>query len=401
MKMAEPSKPGTRVHRRGFHFLTARVTLFLLISVCLACRRNRPLTPYTAYVVNYQSATLTAVNLADFHVIGSVEVAPHPQRVLLRPGTQQLYVVSEPGRISVVAFPGLRLVGSLDAGRSAKDLAFSPDGSAAYLLDPADQDVVFADCGGGSGSSAGGEAPKITFRLHLNGTPANMALSPDGKTLVISSSNPNQLTFVSTADHESLGSIEAGQSPGPMAILPDNSKVFVADTGEEKISVADLPTRKLLSHIEIGVRPTALLVKPDGGELFILGGASSTLVIVDAFHDNVEQTFPLGTAPAAGVFRRDMSVLYIANAGDGSVFALDVANRQVLATAHIGMEPRALALTPDERLLVVADRAASSLAILQADPASLSKDRSVLITTVPVGAAPVDVIVPDIIANRR
>ena len=116
---------------------------------------------------------------------------------------------------------------------------------------------------------------------------------------------------------------------------------------------------------------------------------------MDAFHDNVEQTFPLGRDPVAGVFRQDMSVLYIANAGDGSVLALDVQNREVLASTHVGMEPRALALTPDERLLVVADRAASSLAILHADPTSLSNDRSVLITTVPVGASPVDVVVPN------
>ncbi len=370
--------------------------LCLLISTFLACRRNHPLTPYTAYVVNYQSATLTGVNLADFHFTGSIDVAQRPERVLLRPKSRQLYVVSDSGKINVIAFPALRLAATVDLGRSARDLAFSPDARAAYVLDPADQDIIFMDCEGGPGSSG---YPKITSRLHLEGIRADLALSPDGKTLVISSSNPNRLTFVSTETRQVVGSVEAGQSPGPLAILPDNSKVFVADTGEEKVSAANLPLRKLLSHIEIGVQPTALLVKPDGGELFILGGSSSTLVIVDAFHDNVEQTFPLGTEPSAGVFRKDMSVLYIANAGDGSVFALDVANRQVLATTHIGMEPCALALTPDERLLVVADRAASSLAIVH--PASLKDNRSDVVTTVPVGAAPVDVVIPDFVSAGK
>jgi YVTN family beta-propeller protein len=92
-----------------------------------------------------------------------------------------------------------------------------------------------------------------------------------------------------------------------------------------------------------------------------------------------------------------MSVLYIANAGDGSVLAMDPQTREVLASAHVGMEPRALALTPDERLLVVADSAASSLAVLHADPISLSKDRSVLITTVSAGASPVDVVIPNFV----
>jgi YVTN family beta-propeller protein len=180
-----------------------------------------------------------------------------------------------------------------------------------------------------------------------------------------------------------------------MVILPDNSKVFVADTGEEKISAAQVATRQLLAHIEIGTPPTALLVKPDGGEIFAFAAQSSTMVILDAFHDNVEQTFPLGRDAVAGVFSQDMSLLYIANAGDGSVLALDVQTREVRASTHVGMEPCALALTPDQRLMVVADRAASSLAVLHADPTSLSNDRSVLITTVPVGASPVDVVVPD------
>ena len=211
-----------------------------------------PLTPYTAYVVNHQSATLAAVNLADFHVTASLPVSPQPERVLVRPRARQLYVVSAPGKISVAAFPHLHLVTTLDVGRSAKDLAFSPDGRAAYVLDPADHEVVFLDCQGAAGNSPEEAIPKVTFRLRLEGTLSDLALSPDGKTLVVASSSPNQITFISTETRQALGTVEVGQSPGPMVILPDNSKVFVADTGEEKISAADVASRKLLSHIEIG-----------------------------------------------------------------------------------------------------------------------------------------------------
>jgi DNA-binding beta-propeller fold protein YncE len=322
-------------------------------------------------------------------------VAPEPERVRARPDGRQLYVSSAPGKISVAAFPRLRLVATLDIGRSAQDLAFSPDGRAAYVLDPADHELVFLNCEGAGGHSPEARVPKVAYRLRLAGALASLMLSPDGKTLAVSSANPNRITFVHTATHQPLGIVEVGQSPGPMVILPDNSKVFVADTGEEKISAVALASRKLLSHIEMGARPTALLLKPDGGEIFALAAQSSTLVILDTFHDNVEQTFPLGRDPATGVFRQDMSVLYIAHAGDGSVMALDVQNREVLASTHVGMNPRALALTPDERLLAVADCAGSSLAILHADPSRLTKSRSLLITTVPVGALPVDVVIPD------
>ena len=44
---------------------------------------------------------------------------------------------------------------------------------------------------------------------------------------------------------------------------------------------------------------------------------------------------------------------------------------------------------------MVADAATSSLAILIAEPARLAKVRSALVTTIPVGARPVAVVVPD------
>jgi YVTN family beta-propeller protein len=345
--------------------------------------------------VNHQSSSLAAVNLADFRVTAALPVTPQPDSVLLRPNARQLYVVSGLGKITVASFPRLHVAGTLDVGRSARDLQFSSDGNAAYLLNPADHEVDFLNCKGGAGIPPEEAVPKVAYRLRLAGSLRDLALSPDGKTLVADSESPDQITFISTETRVALGTAEVGKSPGPLVILPDNSKVFVADAGEKKISAAQLATRQLLVHIEIGTQPTALLLKPDGGEIFAFAAQSSTMVIIDAFHDNVEQTFPLGRNAVAGVFRQDMSVLYIANAGDGSVLAMDVQTREVLASTHVGMEPRALALTPDQRLLVVADRAASSLAVLHADAASLSNDRSVLITTVPVGASPVDVVVPD------
>lgn len=408
--MLEPPQTGkvTTIRRLLFNFRRTLSTTLLGLLICvvasisMGCKHQHPLNPYVAYVLDQHSASLTAVNLADFRVTASLAVSPQPERVLLRPHARQLYVVSGNGRLSVADFPRLRLVTTLEIGRSALDLQFSSDGRSAYVLDSADNEVLFLNCGAVEGDAAETAVPKIVFRLRLAGSLRGLALSPDGKTLVVDSENPNLITFISTESRRAVGTTEVGQSPGPMVILPDNSKVFVADMGDDKISAASLVTHKLFAHIEIGARPTSLLLKPDGGEIFVLAAQSSTMVIIDTFHDNVERTLSLGGDPAAGILRQDMSILYIANAADGSVMALDGQTREVLASSHVGMAPCALALTPDpgQRLLVVADRAASSLAVMQADPSSLSNDRSPLITTIQVGAMPVDVVIPDNISPQ-
>jgi YVTN family beta-propeller protein len=387
------------------------------LLICLvggACQHTEPPPkPYLAFVANQGSNTVGAVDLAAFHVVAQIPVAPQPRQLVLRPGSRELYVVSESGTLTIIRFPELRVFKTIPLGGAAQGLAFSPDGRSFYLTvtRSGSSEIVFGDGERGrvppDGSSVriadrAARAQGADRGLSLLAGVGSLVLTPDGKTLIVTDATHNRLVFVSVESKKIVGAVDVGKGPGAMAVLPNGSKVFVADTREEKISAADVASHQILSHIEISSRPGALLLKPDGGELFVLS-TQGIATIVDAFHDNVEQTFPTGRGTATAVIRRDQSVLYLANAGDGSVTCLDVENRVVLNSTHVGTEPRALALTPDERFLVVADYAASSLAVLRADPRSRDRKgkvwmdpmRSLLITTVPVGAGPIDVVVPD------
>ncbi len=372
-----------------------RCSAFFLLSVATlfpfpACRKQgAALTPYVAFVANTQSDSVAAVDLAAFRVIRSIPVAPGPIEVTLRPRSHEVYVATASGGVTVIGFPELRVRTTLRFGRLPHDLVFSADGSGLYALDSESGDVVFAD-------GQRGQIPKETGRVHLGGALGHLALSPDGRTLVVADQASNRLVFVDAQSRQVLGSVEVGKDPGAMAILPDGSKVFVADTEENRISAVDIPSRQVLAHLELAARPTELALKPDGGELFVLCGGSALVTIVDTFNDNVEQNLPAGRSPTAAVFRRDSTVVYMANAGDGSVTALDIQNRVVLDSTHAGAEPQGLALTPDERFLVVADAASASVAILHAVTGAASgSNRGALVTTVPVGARPVAVAVPD------
>lgn len=380
-------------------FLAA--TLLVLLGAC--SRRPAPPQPYLAFVASYQTGSVAVVHLSTFRVVASVAVMPHPDTIAIRPRTRDVWVFSRThSRVSVLTFPGLAVKGSLQIGAMARGLTFSTDGKQAYILDVVTGEIVFLDCDSLRETARLTITPRAKEEA-LSALPAKdppppdwaLTLTPDGKTLIASDFSRGVLHFVDVGSKKLLGSVEVGKQPGPLAVLPDSSKVFVGNTGEEKLSAVDITTRRLLSHIELGMKPDTLLLKPDGGELFVLCPQAATICIVDAFHDNVSQNISTGRGPAAAVSRRDSSMLYVANAGDGSVTSLDVQNRVVVASTQVGKEPRALALTPDERFLVVADAATSSLAVMYAEPERLANMRSALVTTIPVGAVPVDVVVPD------
>ena len=209
--------------RRGSRNALASSLLALLMAplggLWTACH-SRPAPPvsYRAFVVNNQSSTLAAVDLATFHVIASLPTAPLPDRVLVRPRSQELYVVSPFGKITVVTYPHPRVTRTLNVGRGAGNI-FSPDGRTAYVLDPTDREIIFLDCGAG----------KTISRVPLADIPSSLALTPDGKTLVVAIPSHNQLSFIGAPTGERLGTVTVGQGPGSMVILPDGSQVLVAN----------------------------------------------------------------------------------------------------------------------------------------------------------------------------
>jgi len=378
----------------------------LTCFVSTSCyKRPTPPRAYFAFVANHDSNTVAVVDLGAFQVVATIPVAAGPQQLAVRPGSQEVWVVSDSGSLSVVQYPELRVTRTAPLGSSARNLAFSSDGRSYYILTsgPAGStEVVFGD----------GETSKPLRKASCCGGSsynfASLALSPDDRTLVAADPAANRLVFVDAKSHELLGSAEVGETPGPIVITLDSRKVFVADTGENKVSAVDVASRQLLSNIEISSKPTLLRLKPDGGELFAFSADSAQMTILDTVHDYVEQGYPTGDRPAAAVFRKDSSVMYVANAGDGSVAAFDAQNRLVLNSTHAGAQLDALALTPDERFLVVADGASSSVAILRADPNEtdskhnpyLAPNRSVLVATIRVGTKPLDVLIPVWESNR-
>ncbi len=381
--------PHWRGIQPGVRALLPTATIALL-SFAVACTKKLPAPkPYLAFVASHASNTVAVVNLATFRLVRSIPVPPGPMQVAARPGSHELYALSDSGSLSVIVDPALQVAATIPVGAGAANLAIAGDGGRAAATNAAGE-VVIIDCG----------SRHVTAHPKLGGDLAGLVFTPDGKTVIAADSVGNRLVFVDASTAKVLGEVSVGKQPGPMAIIPDGSKLFVADTGEAKISVIDVASRQVLSHLELASDPVGLVLKPDGGELLALSRDSATLTIVDTFHDDVEEDRPISTGktPVAGVPIRDSTKLYILNGGPdgGSVQGIDLQNRAPLGATYVGGEPTAIALTPDERYVAVT--AGSSLAVLSTGP--LNPKPKVpgtplpLITTIPVGADPVGVVIP-------
>jgi len=361
-----------------------------LVSLFFACTKKLPAPePYLAFVANQESNTVAVVNLATFRLVRTIDVPPGPVQVAARPGTQDLYVLSESGDVSVIADSSLQVRSSIPLGAGAANLAMAPDGSRAAVSN-ADGGIVLIDCA----------SRAVSARVRTGGEIARLIFTPDSKTVVAADRDGNRLVFVDAPTAKVLGEVQVGKRPVAIAVVPDGNKLFVADTGEAKITAVDIASRQVLSHLELASEPVGLMLKPDGGELLVFSRESGTLTIIDTFHDDVEEDRPIsvGKDPVASVPTRDSTKLYILNGGSegGHVQAIDLQNRAPLGATEVGPDPTAIALTPDERYIAVTVE--SNLAVLATSP--LNPTPKVpgtplpLITEIAVGARPVAVSIP-------
>ena len=365
---------------------------FAALSLCGACTKKLPAPrPYLAFVANHNSGAVAVVNLATFRVLRSITVPDGPAQLIARPGSPELYVLSDSGSVSVIGDPDLSVEAAIAVGPGAAHLAMSRDGSRAAATNAAG-DVVFIDC----------KTWTVSGRAKIGGELSGLAFTPDSKTAVAADRAGDRLVFVDASTAKVLGEVRVGKSPGPMAMLPDGSKLFVADTGEPGVTAVDLGSRQLLSQLELASTPVGLVLKPDGGELLVFSRDSAVLSIIDTFHDQVDDNRPISTGktPVTGAVTRDSAKIFILNGApeEGSVQGIDLTTREPLGVTYIGGAPAAIALTPDERYLAVANAGASSLEVLATSPLNpkpkVPGTALPLITSIPVGARPVAVAIP-------
>jgi len=249
----------------------------------------------------------------------------------------------------------------------------SPDGRVVYFSRPSFADVVAISLRTG----------RIRWRTHIDGYRADhMALSRDGRRLLVSASTANVIDSVNTRTGEITARIPSGDSPHENNFSRDGSRIFHASIGTvytdaddpsqdatkgvRVFEVIDARTNGVLERIDMGqklteagypgmssaVRPMA--ITPDERYVYFQVSFFFGIVEYDLKNDRVVAVLNLPLGAAAGL--------------DRTQFLLD--------SAHHG-----LSMNPQGTKLCVAGTMSGYAAIVTRNPFRLQR-------TVPVGRVP-------------
>jgi YVTN family beta-propeller protein len=82
-----------------------------------------------------------------------------------------------------------------------------------------------------------------------------VAVTPDGKTLIVNSRLNTEIYSYSLPDFKLVGRAEVGKSPDWVTITPDSKTAYIACAASNYVSVVDIKSMKEITRIPVGEVP--------------------------------------------------------------------------------------------------------------------------------------------------
>ncbi len=209
-------------------------------------------------------------------------------------------------------------VGSLPAG-----VAFTPDGSTAYVINTGSDTVSVIDVASGT----------VTSTIPVGPGPNGVAFTPDGSTAYVTNTASDTVSVITVASGTVTSTITVGSEPVGIAFTPDGSTAYVTDNGFRTVSVIDVASGTVTSTITVGSHPYGVAFTPDGSTAYVTNDGSDSVSVISVVSGTVTSTIPAGSNPTGVAFTPDGSTAYVTNYGSHTVSVINVVSAPPVFTA--------------------------------------------------------------------
>jgi YVTN family beta-propeller protein len=289
----------------------------------------------------------------------------------LAANTVRIYQTNSAGdAVEIIDAATNKVVGQVKDIEAPHGVAFSPDGSRAYISCEAENTLWATDTKTG----------KLLGKASLSGRPNNIAVSKDGRRVFVGIvAGAGAVEVVDTASLKSTKTVAVKGGVHNTYVTPDGKFVVTGSVVGKILTVIDAQTLQPAWELpfDSGVRPMAFESGTDGStsRIFVqLSGLHGFAVVNFKTHAVVARiTLPDqpggGTAqagaPSHGIgVSPDNKTLWVDSSVANAVFAYSLPDLKVLGYVQTGEVPDWLTFTPDGAKLYVANSGSNSVSVI-------------------------------------
>lgn len=206
---------------------------------------------------------------------------------------------------------------------------------------------------------------RLLRRLQVADGPHNVAATPDGRLVLVTSPPADTVTLVDGRAFRVLHVFSGLGRPHDVEIGPGGRRAYVTEENRGLVTVIDLATRRIAWSVRVGSRPHDLAVSRDGRSVWITHGPRQTeITTLDAATGKVEGRIGVGGAAHDIAFSPYGRRVWVTYWNTPHVGALAAGSRRLLFRVRAGVLPHHVAV--DRTRVYVSDHETGRLLVLSA-----------------------------------
>lgn len=262
------------------------------------------------YISNEDRSTLDVVDVKSLQVTKSIRLSGHPNNISISKDGRRVYVsiAVAPGAVDVVDTVSLEKVKSIPVKGAVHNTYVTPDGK--YVVSGSIPSKVITVIDQKT------EEPAWSLEMDKGIRPMAFATNPDGSTkwIFVQLSAFNGFAVVDFATRKEINRIKlpdlaAGKKPflvggnesHGMAVTADGKMLVVNSRLNSSIYAYSIPELKLLGQAEVGKSPDWVTLTPDGKRAYVANAASNSVSVVDLLAMKEITRIPVGEVPKRNI----------------------------------------------------------------------------------------------------
>jgi DNA-binding beta-propeller fold protein YncE len=211
-------------------------------------------------------------------------------------------------------------------------------------------------------------------------------------TLVVANQQSHSASLISLKDGHTVATLETGVGPHEAAVSPDGKTAVVSQYGDRQhvgntLVVIDIPTAKIVKTVSTGdaTRPHGIAFL-DNDTVLATSETTQRLVVVNLKAEKVDRSLRTDQ-PGTHLFAlpSDHKLAYAASIPVGIVTKLDVATGTKEGEATVGKGSEGIGISPDGRWVVTGNRGEETLSLV--DTVKMTVDKTLPAPGIPYRVA--------------
>jgi len=193
-------------------------------------------------------------------------------------------------------------------GRGPAGMALDQRSRRAYVALSGEDGIEVIDV------AAGNVADRI--RLYPGDEPREVALTPDGRTLLSANTGSNTVSIIDADSRFEVARIPVGNGPRSVVVDPAGRRAFAFNTLSNTVSVLDIPTRSLIATIGVDSGPVRGAFDRRGDRLYVIQESAPYVVVVNPNLLTVTGRFPVRSGVRAVKVDPNTGLVYLGKVRD-------------------------------------------------------------------------------------